>query len=272
MFRRRRRESGGIIWPVLTVIVVAALALPMFVIQRQHDQAVRAMARDGDTLELAHVALARWYERHALAIDQHDTFAIPVTLASQLGLAHRGNWRFAASQRLWHGPISYRRLAVWDEQNPEPRSPFDPASGQFQSQVGNAGRVVDGLLLNGQRVHETEQRLQAVALTLQRWFRVRFERDPLREVTTNHFRPVRGCGAPAIGELPCVENWTPIADQSMARLLGLAPERLVSAWATPIEITHGDGAQTTAPPYSVRLRARTPWGSYLEALAIQPMN
>jgi hypothetical protein len=266
-----RRARGFIGFPVVMIIVIASLAYPLYVVHRHWGVAETTLAQEPQRLDDARERLLSWYERQASSPAAVADMRLPASPAPVLGLAERADWQFAMSDVLWDGALPYRRLVVWQALRPEPQSPFDRRTGTFTTHADNPFRVIDGRAVQMRAVARTEERLKALANALQRWAQAQFLLDPLRDLHWNHFRPRERC-APRGPELPCIDDFERIDRTSLPYLLGWDPGLLVTAWQTPIEVSNGRGARHQEPPYTIALRATTPWGTTIEAVAVQPIN
>ena len=72
--------------------------------------------------------------------------------------------------------------------------------------------------------------------------------------------------------MPCLPDYAAAnALPFLTATLDLGPADLQSPWgrAYPIEISNGRDA-SAVPPFSIALRIRTPWGTEVQARAVQP--
>lgn len=263
-----KSQRGFVGLAIAAVLVVGVLAVPVYVLVRSDVKAREIVAESEADLSHAARALEAWYERVATR-DTEATIEVPAIEA--LGVPAKANWRIEQSDVMSDGALRYRKFAIWEQQRPESAAVWNRSTAAFHSGVGNPHRMVDGRITHMRSLAQTEERLKTLASHLQRRYSAKLQLDPLRDATTNHFRPRVACNAQP-DELPCINSYAPAANVGLAARLGVDAATLVSAWGTPIEVANLEDSATLAPPYTMALRTRTPWGSYITAVAVQPIN
>jgi hypothetical protein len=265
-----KRAQGFVTVPVAVIATIVALAVPIYMIVSSDAQVKEAASRGNAELsiDVARVALSSWYER-TIANDTAQVLVAPTF--QQLGVDAKPTWRILVSEPITEDSLRFRRFVIVEEARPESSTAFTPSTGAFTSSVGNVYRQLDGKLIHTAALLATEERLKRLATLLQRRYSVMLTTDPLRDTTINHFRPRQGCSASA-NEIPCVDDYQAASTVGLQTILGLEPAGLVSGWGSPVEVSNGVDSNTVAPPYTMALRARTPWGTYVTAAAVQPLN
>ncbi len=120
---------------------------------------------------------------------------------------------------------------------------------------------------------ETLSRMKVFAAQLERRFRAKFEADPGRTLTVNHFRALGPACTASLDDMPCIDVYSDVASAAdFALLLSLDPSMLVSAWGARFTVSNLADSQTVSPPYSMAIRAALPWGGSLLVNAVQQLN
>lgn len=143
-------------------------------------------------------------------------------------------------------------------------------------------RLVNGLEIERGLKIETSNRLSRIALKAQAYFKARMLQNPERTISVNYFyKPSGDCIVNQEQDLGCFDIYTQIASvdtqtsavvpSSVAMKLGLGTEEMLSAWGQPFEISNTVDSNTSAPPFSMVIRAKTPSGDYLTISAIQQL-
>jgi hypothetical protein len=218
--------------------------------------------------------LETFYRRNAAVIDSASAFAIPpATLWAQLGIQAKPTLQLGISERLSGSEVGFRRFVVWlKRRSPDP-SVFVATSGAFTPGPDVPYRVVDGEAIQGALREETLRRMKTFAAQLEQRFRAKFEGDPLRSLSVNHFRALGPSCSAALDDIPCIDVHTDVnAAANFGMLLSTDPLRLTSAWGARFSVSNLEDSRATAPPYTMAIRAALPWGGSLLVNAIQPLN
>ncbi len=212
-----------------------------------------------------------WYRRHASEADGagesfDDAWTEKLGRVADLGVQSKWALRIAASSLLQDRGVGYRVLIAWLP-GPQGEAPdFDPRSGRVANHRGLEYVLVDGRLAHQAAAEFTRAALDTVARAFEARFRASYIRDPDADIGRNWFRAV-DCQSPGLDELPCADAFAPMSGD-LATRLGL-PVEPVSGWGGPVEWTNGVEASSKSPPYSVEVRAQTPWGTWMQRTAIQ---
>ena len=249
---RAHRNAGIVLLPMLGVMLAFALLL-LAGWTAATSRRLEARAGEVRTAALQHARerLTRWYREHLAELDTPG--GVPPDLPpSEPGPGAAGLPSFQLGALVFQDAI--------------------PARSVVYQEAGRERVLVDGHGLERSAQAAARVQLREVAARLETWFHARVADDPLHRLDLNHFRPAdAGCGE-AGDELPCLADYTALGGQPvLIRNLALSPEDLHSPWGDccPIEVSNGADANP-APPYSMALRIRTPWGVAIPMLAIQP--
>lgn len=243
---------------------------------------ITATARAFDLLAASEDAyldtVARHLEQHyrlnAAAIDAGPVYSLPAgQLWSQLGIEPRPMLRLGISDRVNGSEVRFRRFAVWLKRGEPDPTIFDVATGSLAPGQGVIYRIVDGEAIQGALLEETLVRMKRFGQQLERRFRAKFEGDPLRSLSVNHFRPVGPACSAGMDDIPCIDTHTNAAlAADFAALISVDAAVLVNAWGEPLTVSNREDSRWTAPPYSMAIRSTLPWGGSVLVNAIQPLN
>jgi len=262
----QRAESGHAVLAMVAVVVTLAGAVvagwATLATRAQSDALAQVQQA---YMEEVRAALLGWYARELARVDRTPEAPDPGTLMREAGIAMRWGLRLAASERIARDGIGYRVIAAWLPGEGD-ASALDPASGRFTPSGTRRWIVVSGFDLQSAAVDETRARMDRLARHLESAYRARLLADPSRDVTVNRFRALR-CSAPAAGELPCIDDYTPVASSGLPQAAGLDPLLLANAWGGAIEASNGADASQVIP-FSMALRTATPWGAALAMFAV----
>ena len=215
-----------------------------------------------------------WYRQNAAAIDGNPTYAIaPPALWAQVGIVPKPTLQVAISDRLAGAQVWYRRIAIWLRRTDPDSSAFVAATGAFTPGIGVSYRVIDGEAIEGALLEETLEGMKAFAGQLERRFRAKFEADPFRTLTVNHFRALGPACSASLDDIPCIDVHTDVATAAnFGMLLSIDPQTLTSAWGGRYSVSNLQDSRTASPPYTMAIRVSLPWGGSLLVNAIQPLN
>lgn len=68
--------------------------------------------------------------------------------------------------------------------------------------------------------------------------------------------------------MPCLDAYTAATTVDWLEA-GVGAVQAIDAWGGTLELSNLADASTEIPPYSMAIRARTPWGAVLHAQAVQ---
>lgn len=262
----RRAEAGFAVLAMVGVVVTLAGAIvagwATLASRAQSDALVQVQQA---YLEEVRAALLGWYTRELAGVDRTADAPEAGALLREAAIPMRWGLRLAVSARIEREGVAFRQIAAWLPGEND-ASALDPASGRFTPSGATQWIVVSGFPLQAAAVGESRARLDRLAQHLEAAYRARLLSDPSRDVTVNRFR-APDCPSPAAGELPCIEDHTPVAASGLPQAVGLDPLLMENAWGGPIEASNGAGASQTIP-FSMALRTTTPWGSVLMMNAV----
>lgn len=254
------------------LILVSALAVVAFTfvmgassLQAQH-AANRVQSDRAEYLREAANALAVWYAAHQATLD--GTVAPPNSeeVLRGAGIAPRYGLALSASDRLIQDEVAFRVFALWlPAASPDP-SRFDPSSGAFAPGPGVPFVVVSGADIQARAVADTRHTMARLAAQLEHYFAARTLASG-GDVSANHFRPSNGC-AREEGAMPCLDAYTAATSVDWLEA-GVGAVQAIDAWGGTLELSNLIEASAEIPPYSMAIRARTPWGTVLQAQAVQ---
>lgn len=218
--------------------------------------------------------LAIYYRRNAAAIDAAPAYAIvPATLWAELGIDPKPTLRLGISDRLTGTNVRFRRFAVWLKRAEPDASAMNAATGTFTPGPGVVYRVVDGEPIQAALYDETLTRMKAFAVALEKRFRAKFESDPFKSLSVNHFRPAGGTCTVGLDDIPCIDAHTDVlVAANFSALLSLDSSRLVTAWGPRFTVSNLADSQAASPPFTMAVRGALPWGGSVLVNAVQPLN
>ena len=225
---------------------------------------------------LDHIArqLETYYRRNAGAIDAAVTFSIvPAALWAQLGIDPKPTLQLGISDRQTGAQVRFRRFVIWLRRGSPDASSFTASTGAFAPAPNVAYRVVDGEAIQGALLEETLTRMKRFAAQLEQRFRAKFEADPFRSLSVNHFRALGSSCTASLDDLPCINVHADVATAAnFATLLSIDPATLSTAWGPRFTVSNLQDSQTASPPFTMAIRAPLPWGGTVLVNAIQPLN
>lgn len=220
-------------------------------------------------LEQTAAAVTAWYQRNIGTIDATGT-ADP-TVADVLagaGITSRYGLHVSVSQRLSSGSMNWHSIALWINDSPTDSTTFISSTGAFNPDPKAQAVLVSGQRLQQEAWQRTASAVNTVVSALNNYAQQRqaaYGGDMMR----NPFRPV-DCNNIAPGEMPCLDTYT--STNSISPQLGLNSSQLVDAWNGAIQVSNGTDARTTGVPYTMVVKATTPWGAAVTGTAIQTVN
>jgi hypothetical protein len=275
--RRKQHGLAGV-----AILVIAAALISTMVLGPIATNALRSAKEVSftDAVYIADVSdkVRAFYESNLASFDNAVAPTLgEAALIKAANIAPRANLRVVPSNRLAGPVVQYRRIAIWlAPAGVADTSAFNADTGVFTPAPGVVATVVDGQAIQGLAYDRAFKRMQYLASLLQRRFQTKFQSDPLRTVTVNHFRPVSGTCATSLDDIPCIDVMTPFATAAnWTTLLGMSTAEINATqgpWNTPIQISNLAQSNTAAPPYTMALALATPWGTSINVSAVQPIN
>jgi hypothetical protein len=261
------REAGYIVLVllILMTLVSSILLLGANTQQAQHLRNREVAERRAYLIEAAQQIRA-WYRANPGTLDAQPGVLDTTGLLTAAGVRSRVGLRAATSTRLTRGELSFHDVVLWLPAAEPDASRFDPTTGAFTPGPSVAFVRVSGAEIQAEAVASTRRALADGAGALEAYFHARAKLDG-EEVRVNYFRPDASCaGLP--GEMPCLDTYAAVerVDWAAAGVDGL-PQR--DAWGSALEVSNLLDSSTATPPYSMALRARTPWGALLQVQAVQ---
>jgi hypothetical protein len=262
-----RRQRGIVM--LMFVVVVAAIGSVFFLSAsswQAQQLSNRVDAERADYLEQSARALRDWYVSNLAGVDATTEPPTEAAIVAGAGITPRFGLRIAASNRLVAGELGFHNMAIWIPQRQPDPSTIDTVTGVFTPDVRAAFRLVSGAELQADALAQTRRVLRQAAERLENYFVARTAING-GNVSINHFRPDPACGG-AEGELPCLDTYVAATavDWRSAGVDGMVG---TDGWGNVIQVSNLADSATAAPPYSMALQTRTPWGSVVQVLAVQ---
>ncbi len=258
---------SGVLMVVLILVAVWSQLAASHVEAQQDARRARLVGQ-------AQAALLVWLRTHLAALDsiQPPPGGLPDPADAVRGLIDSDRLQIALSLPLTQGAVQCRMVAVWWP-GLQGDTRFDPVRGQF-SQLATDTRyaLIDGCSEERRAVAQAQASLRLLAATLERWFQARVQDDPLHRLDRDHFNTPAGDCQPVLADLPCLTGFTPLGSITLLQQVpGMTAGTALSPWGAdvPIEVS-SPPSSLQSPPFQWFLRVRTPWGSQLTAVAVQP--
>ncbi len=272
---RRSRESGSVALLLVMWVFVATFFFLFAPLIAASFKAYDAVASQEEAY-LDHIArqLETYYRRNAAAIDAAITFSIaPRDLWEQLGIDPKPTLQLGISDRQNGGQVRFRRFVMWLRRSSPDASSFTVSTGAFAPGPNVSYRVVDGEAIQGALLEETLTRMKRFAGQLEGRFRAKFEADPFRSLSVNHFRALGPSCTASLDDIPCINVHTDVVTAAnFATLLSIDAATLSTAWGQRFTVSNLQDSQTASPPFTMAIRAPLPWGGTALVNAIQPLN
>lgn len=269
MAHRRHQRGSAVVWFVVFLlamaIAVTAGEAELLANKRRNERPYQQDAY----LEQTRTAVTAWYQRNIGTIDASGA-ADPTAEAVKAGagITPRFGLRIAVSQRLSAGNLNWHVIALWINDNDNDSTTFSTTTGAFNPDPKARAVLVSGQRLQQDAWQRTSAAVNAVANALNNYAQHRQAANG-GDMARNPFRPT-DCNNIAPGEMPCLENYT--AASTISTQLGLNSSQLVDAWNGALQVSNGTDARTTGAPYTMVIKAVTPWGSTVTGTAIQTVN
>ena len=264
-----RQQGGATVWIVI-LLALAAMALFAGEVERLgefgRNQRRVLHAR---YLQASATAIRHWYQRHLATMDATGaTSPIEAEVLAGAGIVPRYGLRLAISQPLNNGTLRWHNIALWINNVADDSTTFDPSTGQLQADSRAQSVLVSGQSLQQAAWQASNEAVSGLLLALNAYAQQR-QRLFGGDLGRNPFRP-GNCSNVETGELPCLDNYSPASQ--IARQLGLNPGQLVDAWNGPLLVSSQTDANSTTAPYSMVVKAETPWGTALTSIALQSIQ
>lgn len=227
-----------------------------------------------DWLNEARTALNLWYERNKNTIDADPNAITQATAFAGAGIVSAHGVQFQSTARLSDGAVQFHRIAIWLPQLGVTGTGFD-ANGVFQqgAKGGNPAQIryalIDGRLIELETLRATQDTMDKLGQRFESWFKLQSQQEPNQGVTVNYFRADSCAATPPVNRLGCIDSYTQFTHNSLDDVrskLGINADDVRDDWGGIIEFTNSQGLPAP-PPFSIGLRASTPWGTPTTAQA-----
>lgn len=265
-----RQRGAALLALTLLVALLAGVMVVDWTLAQSRQRLASLELDQSEYLAALESAITHWYALNAPSIDAVPQAPEWRRAMRETGSIERWNVQVAFSQRLARDGVSYRNIALWLPKDAADSTRFDAATGTLTVAAGTASRTISGFSIQSQAVAETRARLQTIAQRLEAHATTQYLLDPSRNQLVNRFRAI-DCANPHVTELPCVDTYQRIESTGVAASVGLEPQLMTDAWGQSIEVSNGMDSQTTEPPYSMALRATTPWGAVIRVIPVQAL-
>lgn len=271
---RRSRNGGSAVLVIVLGLFIALFFLVAPLATMRWAEKFNTQRNESAYLDDVAAKLAAWYARNAATIDSAPTYnVVAATLWANLGIDPLPTLRVTVSDRLTGPTVRYRRFAIWLRRSATDSSAIDSATGVFTPGANVLYREISGEPIQAALLDDTLTRMKVFAGQLEKRFRAKFESDPFRSLSVNHFRPASGSCTAGLDDLPCIDAHTDVQTAAnFTTLLALDSSRLVSAWGQRFTVSNLADSQTAAPPFSMAIRSSLPWGGSVLVNAVQPLN
>jgi type II secretory pathway pseudopilin PulG len=229
----------------------------------------------------AQTALDSVYKANAASIDGDESqgqWRGATSFLDAAGIQPRWGMQTAVSDRLENGDVDYTVVALWLPGNNGAQNPpaFDTSSGVFTPCVKTdvpctrVYAVYSGLSVQRDLRKRAIGQLNALATKAQSFFKAKALQDPDHNILTNYFRAPSGCGLSS-DEMPCLDNYTPVAATNIPGLLGVDASSYTNPWGYPVLASNGSANASTASPFTMGFATQAPWSRQtFTTFAVQP--
>jgi len=262
---RLRQRGFAVLALAVAIVMIAASVVVGWAAMATGAQSNGLVRAQQAYLSEVRARLVEWYERELPTIDRSAAPPDTGRLLREAGIDARWGLRVAVSDRLLRGGVGYRVIAAWLPGEGD-ASTLEVTDGRFTPSTNTAWVTVSGFELQSRALAQTRARLARTARQLESLYRARLWSDPSRDVTVNRFRAAR-CDRPLAGEIPCIDDYAPVAAAGLLEAVGLDTLAAANAWGGVVEVSNGvDSSQVM--PFSMALRTTTPWGSTVAMRAV----
>jgi len=197
---------------------------------------------------------------------------------SLAGIQLKWGAQVAFAQGLVQDGINYSVIVVWLPTNTDTTNPpnFNETTGAFVSCTNTqascsprAYAIISGLTIQATLQANAIKQLDTLAGIHQAYFKAKLLQDPDKNIAINYFRAPDGNCANA-SNMPCIDTYTNESLTAIPGLLGISSDLLINPWGLPIEVSNNEGSSLSYP-FSLSIKSETPWGSFINILAIQPV-
>lgn len=213
-----------------------------------------------------------WYQRVALSMEvsgdtltesellqkiaPNQKYGIRAQLSSRLGLP-------CASDAAFGTCAPYRVIVVWlPPISATDATSFNASTGSFVPDpvVLSAGtsRIFNTLLYQQGLMVQINERLKVTASRIQNYARAQQNITGL--ASFENFLRSSDCSRTVSGHLPCLDTYTAITSTTIPTLLGLPDSDFLTPWGDVILISNLLDSSVSAMPYSLSIKASSPWG------------
>lgn len=224
-------------------------------------------------------ALNNYYNTNAWVIDSNANAIDPVVIAQRAGIQLKYGAQLVSSQRLVKNDIGYHIFAFWIPQEGLTGTAFDATTGEFTEGTYAAGSsqrlrytIVNGATIESELIQSTLGLMETSGTAMEAWFAGRQFQASSLEGSSG---PINWFRSPSCTSdsrfITCTSNY----EDATIVLSGygiLDSTSLRSAWGRNLLITNDPAIVLNVRPFTMSLRAETPWGRTIDVLIIQPNN
>ena len=268
--RSAHRQRGSVVAWLVILLAVTAIAVTAgeaeLLANKQHN--------DRPYIEEAYLrqtgaAVTAWYQRNLASIDAAGAADPNVNdVLTGAGILPRYGLHIAVSQRQSAGNLNWHVVALWINDSETDTTTFNASTGVLNPDSKARSLVVSGQLLQQAAWQATTAAVNSVVVALNSFAQHRQAANG-GDLTRNPFRAA-DCNNVAPGELPCLDNYVSAA--TVSPQLGMNASQLVDAWNGVLQVSNGADSKTTMPPYSMAIKAVSPWGASVTGTALQTIN
>lgn len=270
-----RRYQSGFVAIALAVVIAIVVSLFLIGFSAEVSRSSGSVLEDVKQQYVSDSAksLDGWYRRNAWVIDSNIAVIPTATIATQAGVAFKYGAQIVSSKRLDSNGISYHVIAIWLPNTSITGTDFNTNTGVLTEGTYASVEVprlkysiIDGKAIQTEIAQQTLNNLGSSAAKLENWFASKAVQAESSLINSNWYRNP-SCGSTDQRYIPCIDTYTDAG--TTLQNLGIASSiELTSGWAQPIQISNLQNSSTTAP-YSISLKADTPWGTSIYKEAVQ---
>lgn len=267
------QQKGAAFLLVVALLLGATLILAGSFRSRVVRQVELNLSRDQSTYLDAVIKNAHdWYQREALTLEVLATtpteseliqkiapdykFGLRALVSNQQGLP-------CASTATFGTCAPYRVIAIWLPPVSAPdTSSFDISTGSFipDPTVLSAGssRLFNTMLYQQGLMVQINETLKLTAARIQNFTRA--QQNLAGYASFQNFLRSSDCTSPNAMHLPCIDTYTSITSTTIPSMLGLPDSDFITPWGDVIQISNLVDSNITSMPYSLSIKASSPWG------------
>jgi hypothetical protein len=221
-----------------------------------------------DVLENAH----HWYQRDSLSMEVTGQTLTEAELLQQIAPDRRFGVRALVSNRLntscpsdavFGNCVPYRVLVIWlPPISSIDQTTFNQANGAFvpDQSVLAAGttRIFDTKLYQQGLTVQISELLKSTAGRLQNFARA--QQSVIGTSSFENYFRSKDCSRAVAGFFPCIDTYQPITNTSIPGMLGMTESDFKTPWGDVVQISNLLDSNNATVPYSLSIRASSPWG------------